>query len=251
MLSICRTFPCIWLLQNLLSGIQSMLLYGVWNKTCFVLVCFSNCLQCLTTVRESSYITALSLAILHGNCSLWPQLKFVSLSPKYISCPLAGNFDKFWIMLKHSEGQRESMKPSLYFPRELPLCDCPWAQMKLRWPVVNMWLQKQPQHFISKLQLTCLLYPVIRPAVWFVIASLSMWSVGLHSDTCQSVQSLSRARLSATPGTTARQASLAITNSRSLLKPMSIESVMPSSPHPLPCPSPPVPNPSQHQGLFQ
>ena len=44
-----------------------------------------------------------------------------------------------------------------------------------------------------------------------------------------SVQSLSRVRLFATPWTTARQASLSITNSQSLLKPMSIESVMPSS----------------------
>ena len=48
---------------------------------------------------------------------------------------------------------------------------------------------------------------------------------------CQSssVQSLSRVRLFATPGTAARQVSLSITNSRSLLKLMSIKSVMPSS----------------------
>jgi len=44
-----------------------------------------------------------------------------------------------------------------------------------------------------------------------------------------SVQSLSRARLSAAPWTSARQASLSITNSRRLLKLMSIESVMPSN----------------------
>ena len=44
-----------------------------------------------------------------------------------------------------------------------------------------------------------------------------------------SVQSLSRVRLFATPWITAHQASLSITNSRSLLKFMSIESVMPSS----------------------
>ena len=44
-----------------------------------------------------------------------------------------------------------------------------------------------------------------------------------------SVQSLSRARLFATPLIAARQASLSITNSQSLLKLMSIESVMPSS----------------------
>ena len=44
-----------------------------------------------------------------------------------------------------------------------------------------------------------------------------------------SVQSLSRVQLFATPWIAARQASLSITNSRSLLKLMSIESVMPSS----------------------
>ena len=43
------------------------------------------------------------------------------------------------------------------------------------------------------------------------------------------VQSLSRVRLFATPWITARQAFLSITNSRSVLKPMSIKSVMPSS----------------------
>ena len=44
-----------------------------------------------------------------------------------------------------------------------------------------------------------------------------------------SVQSLSRVRLFATPWTTAHQASLSITSSWSLLKLMSIESVMPSN----------------------
>ena len=189
MLSICRTFPCIWLLQNLLSGIQRMLLYGVWNKTCFVLVCFSNCLQCMATVGESS-----SLAIPHSNYSLWPQLKFVSLNPKYISCPLAGNFDIFWIILKHSEaqeGQRESMKPSLYFPL-FPYHSVTAPRHK--WSCDDLWsicdFRSSHSTSFQKLQLTCLLYPVIRPAVWFVIASLSMWSVGLHSDTCQSVSSV-------------------------------------------------------------
>ena len=50
-----------------------------------------------------------------------------------------------------------------------------------------------------------------------------------------SVQSLSRIWLFATPWTAARQASLSITNSRSLLKLMSIELVMPSN-HPTLCP---------------
>ena len=44
-----------------------------------------------------------------------------------------------------------------------------------------------------------------------------------------SVQSLSHVQLFATPRTAACQASLSITNSRSLLKPMSVELVMPSN----------------------
>ena len=49
------------------------------------------------------------------------------------------------------------------------------------------------------------------------------------SDKFSSVHSLSCVRLFATPWTAARQASLSITNSRSLLKLMSIELVMPSN----------------------
>ena len=48
-------------------------------------------------------------------------------------------------------------------------------------------------------------------------------------DMFSSVESLSHVQLFATPWTVAHQASLSITNSQRLLKPMSIESVMPSS----------------------
>ena len=72
-----------------------------------------------------------------------------------------------------------------------------------------------------------------------------------------SVQSLSRVRLFATPWIAAHQASLSITNSWSLLKLMSIESVMPSSHLILCCPLlllPPIPPSSRvfsnEQGLF-
>ena len=51
-----------------------------------------------------------------------------------------------------------------------------------------------------------------------------------------SVMSLNRIRLFVTPWTAARQTSLSITNSQSLLKLMSIESVMPSNHHILCCP---------------
>ena len=52
--------------------------------------------------------------------------------------------------------------------------------------------------------------------------------VFLQSTEFSSVQPLSRVRLLVTPRTAARQASLSIINSRTLLKLMSIESVMPS-----------------------
>jgi len=74
------------------------------------------------------------------------------------------------------------------------------------------------------------------------------WSTVIDS----SVQLLSRVQLFVTPWTASRQASLSITNSRSLLKLMSIESVMPSNHLILCCPpSPPALNLSQHQGLFK
>ena len=57
---------------------------------------------------------------------------------------------------------------------------------------------------------------------------LGLFLTFLHTQ-FSSVQSLSRVRLFATPWTTARQASLSITNSWSPPKPISIESVMPSS----------------------
>ena len=55
------------------------------------------------------------------------------------------------------------------------------------------------------------------------------WSSPSLCSCLSSVQSLSRVRLFATRWTAARQASLSITNSQSLVKLMSIESVMPSN----------------------
>ena len=66
-----------------------------------------------------------------------------------------------------------------------------------------------------------------------------------------SVQSLNRVQLFVTPWTAACQTSLSITNSQSLLKLMSIESVMPSNHLILSSPTPPTFNLSQHQALFQ
>ena len=66
------------------------------------------------------------------------------------------------------------------------------------------------------------------------------------------IQLLSRVQLFATPGTAARQASLSITNTLSLLTKTHVHwvghAIQPS--HPLSSPSPPAFNLSQHQGLF-
>ena len=76
--------------------------------------------------------------------------------------------------------------------------------------------------------------------------SLSVWGFA------SSVQLLSRVQLFATPWIAARQASLSITNSQSLLLShvhQVGDAIQPS--HPLSSRSPPAPNPSQHQSLFQ
>ena len=83
------------------------------------------------------------------------------------------------------------------------------------------------------------------------ISSTFLLRISLFKRIINSVQLLSRVRLFATPWSSARQASLSITNSRSSLRLTSIESVMPSSHLILSSPSPPAPNSSQHQSLFQ
>ena len=70
-------------------------------------------------------------------------------------------------------------------------------------------------------------------------------------ETESAVQLLSWVRLFVTPWTVPCQASLFITNSRSLLKLMSIESVMPSNHLVLCHPLPPTFNISHHQGLYK
>ena len=91
----------------------------------------------------------------------------------------------------------------------------------------NHWLQLQP---ITNIFINCFLYIML---------------------TFSSVQSLSPIQLFTTQWITACQTSLSNTNSRSSLKLMSIESVMPSN-HLILChPFLLCPNPSHHQGLFQ
>ena len=75
--------------------------------------------------------------------------------------------------------------------------------------------------------------------------------VSVHSIQSNPVQWLSRVWLFATPCTAAHQASLSITNSQSLFRLTSIESVMPPNHLILLSPSPSTFNLSQHQGLYK
>ena len=81
------------------------------------------------------------------------------------------------------------------------------------------------------------------PVIYLFYISSSSYSRSVLSDSAtnfvfslSSVQLFSRVQLFATPWTAARQASLSITSSQSLLKLMSIESVMPSNHLILCCP---------------
>ena len=70
--------------------------------------------------------------------------------------------------------------------------------------------------------------------IWLVLEKIFVKHAILKNYWFGSVQLLSHVQLFVTPWTAARQASLSITNSRSLLKLMSIELVMPSD-HPILC----------------
>ena len=82
---------------------------------------------------------------------------------------------------------------------------------------------------------TLVLFHIVQNSVLYTCASFAAFpyriivTIFLNSIQFSSVQSLSCVQFFATPYTAARQASLSITNSWSLPKPMSFESVMPSN----------------------
>ena len=112
----------------------------------------------------------------------------------------------------------------------------------LRWSdILKIWTYSPIPKF-------CLIQKLLPP----VLLRLVCFCITGQSVQLSSVQSLSRVQLSVTPWTVACQASLSITNSWSLLKLMSIESVM-SFNHLILCRPTflPVLNLSQHQDLFK
>ena len=94
-----------------------------------------------------------------------------------------------------------------------------WQKLKIIQMSINRLMHKLCYIHEMKIYLT------IKVNYWYI---QEKW-MNLRGIQFSSVQSLSHVQLFATPWTAARQASLFITNSRSLPKPMSIESVMPSN----------------------
>ena len=121
-----------------------------------------------------------------------------------------------------------------------PTVDLKNENVNMFWPMRNM----RENHF-------CFFWLVGIQTSWLEISEQFLTITWMIS----SVQLLSLVQLFETPWTAARQASLSITNFQSLLKLMSIESLMPSNNLILCHPSPPFSSfsfsLSQHQGLFQ
>ena len=119
-----------------------------------------------------------------------------------------------------------------------------WTE--LNWYPLSIWPWQ-----LDKLHVCVLSHVWLLAATWTVVSQgpLSMW-LSRQEYWFSSIQSLSHVCLFATPWAAARQTSLSITNSQSLLKFISTESVLPSNHLSLSSPSPTF-NISQHQGLFQ
>ena len=111
---------------------------------------------------------------------------------------------------------------------EIPLTAASQGSLSLTifrsWPKFKSIASVMPS---SHLTLWCPLLPLPSSLNLYPNQWLCQWVNYLHQ--FSSVQSLSHVRLFVIPWTAARQASLSITNSRSLPKLMSIESVMPSN----------------------
>ena len=121
--------------------------------------------------------------------------------------------------------------------------------------ICSLWSVRRLAHCTAVTSL-CLLLPLINSLpsellcvrkFFFPLCSDCLNSLYIFSP----VQPLSHVQRFATPWTIAHQASLSISKSWSLLKLMSIPSVMPSNHLILSSPSPPAFNLSQHQGLFK
>ena len=93
---------------------------------------------------------------------------------------------------------------------------------------IPWWLIMWRNFFMCSLSIYCKIFVCSSLLPNFLMYYFSFWFTTKQHQ-FSSVQLLSRVQLFVTPWTAARQASLSINNSRSLPKPVSIESVMPSN----------------------
>ena len=106
------------------------------------------------------------------------------------------------------------------------------------------WLQSPSAVILEPQKIKSFTVPTVSPSIYHEMMRPDAMILVFWIWAFISVQSLRRVRLFVTPWSTAFQASLSITNSRSSPKPMSIESVIPSNHLILCCPLlllPPIP----------
>ena len=125
-----------------------------------------------------------------------------------------------------------------------------------RWVITPSWLSESWRSFLYSSMYPWHLFLVSSASVQSIpflslIVPIFAWNVPFSSVQFSCSVVLSHVQLFAIPWTAACQASLSITNSRSLLRLTSIELMMPSNHHSLSSPSPPAFSLSQHQGLFK
>ena len=111
-----------------------------------------------------------------------------------------------WLVPKYPLAITAQKKPEIIF-KTIIEWDRPKRHKRKYWNILFGWV-KQWAHFFEQI--------------------MSVYEIG-NSVQFSSVQSFNRGQLFRTPWTATHQASLSITNSQSLLKLMSIESVMPSN----------------------
>ena len=188
----------------------------------------------------------LHMALLSIYSRIWTTANICSLSEQW--CFASADF--FMLFSCH---YKPTGKLHIRMTIETNICHLFVFSDHLQLDTLGLLLQKSlnngqhPRHNINALQSllwisTCYLWALVWPS------QKPTQRTSSFSTLSQSVQSLSRVRHFATSWTTARQASLFITNCQSPPNLMSIESVIS---HPLSSPSPPSLNLSQHQGLFK
>ena len=178
--------------------------------------------QCQCGLKVSFCIKDLCLLLaLPGVLATWDHFK-LNLVVEYLNCTSSMNSDyksvsSGWCFRSEAELFAPQHTPSACAKvKKISFCAVAFHIIRFSFFLCTLW-----HSFIMGLPITLLILGIF----FFVLSCIQ-----------ESLQLLSRVWLFATPWTAARQASLSNINSRSLLKLMSIESVMPSNHLILCCP---------------